>query len=75
MAGKYYFLMNKMVPFPVTRSEGRRLLPITNYKRLPHSFEFDLSQVEDSGTWSSFVREACLHKTGEEVPRATICQE
>ena len=64
-----------MVPVPVTRSEGRRLFPIPNSKRHPHSFAFDISQVEVSGPWSRFVREACLPETGEEVLRAVMWRE
>ena len=64
--------MKNMVPVPVTHSKGRRLFPMPNSKRRPHLFAFNLSQVEASGTWSSFVREACLPGTVEEVPRATM---
>ena len=49
----------------VTIYEGRRLFPMSNSKRRPHSFVFDISQVEASGPWSRFVRESCLPETGE----------
>ena len=52
---KIFFLMKNLVPMPVTHSEGRRLFPMPNSNRHPHSFAFDLSQVEVSGPWSSFV--------------------
>ena len=58
LEGKSSFLMNNMVPVPVLRSEGRRVFPMPNSKRIPHSLAFDLYQVEASGPWSSFVREA-----------------
>ena len=66
--------MEKMMPVPVTHYEGRRLFPIQTYKRLSHSFAFDIYQVEASGPWRSFVREACLPDTGEDVPRAAMWQ-
>ena len=53
-------------------SEGGRFFPMPNFKRRPHSFEFDLSQVEASGPWSRFEREAFLPETGEEVLRAAM---
>ena len=52
------FLMKKMVPVLVMRSEGRRFFPMPNSKRRSHSLAFDISQVEASGPWSRFVREA-----------------
>ena len=61
-----------MVPLLVTRSEGRRLFPMPNSKRRSHSFVFDLSQVEASGPWSRFVREAYLSKKEEKVLRAAM---
>ena len=64
--------MNKMVPVPVIRSEGRRFLPMTNSKRRPHSLAFYCSQLEASFSWSSFVREDCLPETEEEVLSAAI---
>ena len=58
VGGNVLFLMKNMVPVSVLSSEGRRVLPMPNYKRRPHSLAFDLYQVEASGPWCSFVREA-----------------
>ena len=66
------FLIKNMVLVPVTCSEGRRLFPMPNSKSRPHSFVFDLFQVEASGPRSRFVREACLTETGEEVMRSAM---
>ena len=64
--------MKNMVPVPVMHSEGMRSFPMPNSKMRPHSLAFDRSQVEASGPWSSFVREAFFPGTGEELPRVAM---
>ena len=63
LAGTSSFLM-KMFPVSVTRSEGGRFSLMPKFNRRPHSFEFDLYQMEASGPWSRFVREALFPETG-----------